>query len=77
MIGVLTMVIGDLASHFGCTVGLTDAVTAITFVALGTSLPGKFSKNFLKATLTEAQVWGEKEVRWKSADHTEITSLKQ
>lgn len=41
MIGVLTMVIGDLASHFGCTVGLTDAVTAITFVALGTSLPGE------------------------------------
>uniref|UniRef100_A0A1B6G5H0 Calx-beta domain-containing protein n=1 Tax=Cuerna arida TaxID=1464854 RepID=A0A1B6G5H0_9HEMI len=38
-IGVLTAVIGDLASHFGCTVGLQDAVTAITFVALGTSVP--------------------------------------
>jgi solute carrier family 8 (sodium/calcium exchanger) len=33
-------VIGDLASHFGCTVGLKDGVTAISFVALGTSLPG-------------------------------------
>jgi hypothetical protein len=29
-----------LASHFGCTVGLKDSVTAISFVALGTSLPG-------------------------------------
>ena len=40
MIGLLTMVIGDLASHFGCTIGLADSVVAITFVALGTSLPG-------------------------------------
>jgi len=43
MIGVLTAVIGDLASIFGCTVGLSDAVTAITFVALGTSLPDTFA----------------------------------
>jgi len=43
MIGVLTALIGDLASHFGCTVGLTDAVTSITFVALGTSLPDTFA----------------------------------
>lgn len=41
MIGLLTMVIGDVASHFGCTIGLADSVVAITFVALGTSLPGK------------------------------------
>lgn len=40
MIGVLTAFIGDLASHLGCTVGLKDAVTAIAFVALGTSVPG-------------------------------------
>ena len=40
-IGFLTAIIGDLASAFGCTVGLTDAVTSTTFVALGTSLPGK------------------------------------
>ncbi|CAB0012747.1 unnamed protein product [Nesidiocoris tenuis] len=39
-IGVLTAVIGDVASHFGCTVCVHDAVTAITFVALGTSVPG-------------------------------------
>ncbi len=39
-IGVLTAFIGDLASHLGCTVGLKDSVTAIAFVALGTSVPG-------------------------------------
>ena len=32
--------IGDFAAHFGCTVGVTDAITAISFVALGTSVPG-------------------------------------
>lgn len=42
IIGILTAVIGDLASHFGCTVGLKDSVTAISFVALGTSLPGSY-----------------------------------
>uniref|UniRef100_A0A3Q1GSS3 Sodium/calcium exchanger membrane region domain-containing protein n=1 Tax=Acanthochromis polyacanthus TaxID=80966 RepID=A0A3Q1GSS3_9TELE len=40
MIGLLTAIIGDLASHFGCTVGLKDSVTAVVFVALGTSVPG-------------------------------------
>lgn len=40
VIGLLTAVIGDLASHFGCTVGLRDTVTAVVFVALGTSIPG-------------------------------------
>ncbi|VDM35373.1 unnamed protein product [Hydatigera taeniaeformis] len=37
VIGFLTAIIGDLASAFGCTVGLTDAVTSTTFVALGTN----------------------------------------
>ena len=39
-IGILTALIGDFASFFGCSVGLNADVTAITFVALGTSLPG-------------------------------------
>ncbi|KAI6242029.1 Sodium/calcium exchanger 1 [Aphelenchoides fujianensis] len=43
MIGILTAVIGDLASQFGCWVGLKDAVTAISFVALGTSIPDTFA----------------------------------
>lgn len=40
IIGILTAVTGDLAAHFGCTVGLKDSVTAVVFVALGTSVPG-------------------------------------
>ncbi|VDD92462.1 unnamed protein product [Enterobius vermicularis] len=43
LIGVVTAVIGDLASIFGCMVGLKDSITAITFVALGTSLPDTFA----------------------------------
>ncbi|XP_071369182.1 sodium/calcium exchanger 1-like isoform X4 [Centroberyx affinis] len=43
VIGLLTALIGDLASHFGCTVGLKDAVTAVVFVALGTSVPDTFA----------------------------------
>lgn len=42
-IGVVTAVIGDVASHFGCTLGIKDAVTAICFVALGTSIPDTFA----------------------------------
>ncbi|XP_077597652.1 sodium/calcium exchanger 1-like isoform X1 [Stigmatopora nigra] len=43
LIGLLTAVTGDLASHFGCTVGLKDSVTAVVFVALGTSVPDTFA----------------------------------
>ncbi|KAG5837335.1 hypothetical protein ANANG_G00238190 [Anguilla anguilla] len=43
VIGFLTAIIGDLASHFGCTVGLRDTVTAVVFVALGTSIPDTFA----------------------------------
>jgi len=42
-IGVLTAIIGDLATIFGCLVGMRPSVTAITFVALGTSLPDTFA----------------------------------
>eukprot|EP00092_Neocalanus_flemingeri_P005435 GFUD01005858.1.p1 GENE.GFUD01005858.1~~GFUD01005858.1.p1 ORF type:complete len:850 (-),score=199.84 GFUD01005858.1:223-2772(-) len=43
MIGLLVIVVGDLAGIFGCLVGLEDEITAITFVALGTSLPDTFA----------------------------------
>ncbi|KAK7170017.1 hypothetical protein R3I94_000303 [Phoxinus phoxinus] len=43
LIGALTAVTGDLASHFGCTIGLKDSVTAVVFVALGTSVPDTFA----------------------------------
>lgn len=42
-IGLLTAVVGELAVMFGCCVGLKDAVTGITFVALGTSVPDTFA----------------------------------
>jgi hypothetical protein len=42
-IGGVTAMIGDLASMFGCVIGLKDSVTAITLVALGTSLPDTFA----------------------------------
>ncbi|KAG5285073.1 hypothetical protein AALO_G00033800 [Alosa alosa] len=43
LIGLLTAITGDLASHFGCTIGLKDSVTAVVFVALGTSVPDTFA----------------------------------
>ena len=49
MIGVLTAFIGDLASSFGCTIGLKDAITAISFVALGTSVPGRCTEYLNKS----------------------------
>lgn len=42
-IGFLTAIIGDIASLFGCAVGLKASITAITVVALGTSLPDTFA----------------------------------
>ncbi|CEF61835.1 Sodium/calcium exchanger 2 [Strongyloides ratti] len=43
VIGILTAIIGDVASHFGCTIGLKDSVTAVSLVALGTSIPDTFA----------------------------------
>lgn len=44
MIGFVTAFIGDLAALLGCVIGVWPAeVTAITFVALGTSLPDTFA----------------------------------
>ena len=40
MIGLLTAIIGDVATGFGCIINLNDAVTAVTLVAMGTSVPG-------------------------------------
>merc|ERR1719245_1177530 len=43
MIGFVTMLIGDMASLLGCVRCLPDEITAITLVALGTSLPDTFA----------------------------------
>merc|ERR1719262_1041083 len=42
-IGGVTAIIGDIAALLGCTLGVPDSITAITFVALGTSLPDTFA----------------------------------
>jgi len=51
LIGVMTALVGDLAALVGCCLGISPAVTAITFVALGTSLPDTFAS--LQAALSE------------------------
>jgi len=42
-IAFVTMYIGDTAEFLGCALGLDPGVTAITFVAVGTSLPDTFA----------------------------------
>lgn len=42
-IGLVTMIIGDMAKLMGCCMGISEMITAITFVALGTSLPDTFA----------------------------------
>jgi solute carrier family 8 (sodium/calcium exchanger) len=42
-IGAVTAIVGECASMLGCVMGIPDSVTAITLVALGTSLPDTFA----------------------------------
>lgn len=42
-IGIVTAVVGEFANLFGCVLGIEPSITAITFVALGTSLPDTFA----------------------------------
>lgn len=42
-IGVITTVVGEVATILGCVINLKTSVTAITFVAMGTSLPDTFA----------------------------------
>lgn len=42
-IGIVTFVVGEFANLFGCVLGIKPGITAITFVALGTSLPDTFA----------------------------------
>jgi len=50
-IGGITVLVGDVAKMLGCVIGLKDSVTAITFVALGTSLPDTFASK--EATVSD------------------------
>ena len=42
-IGLVTTIAGDVAGHLGCFINLKDSVNAITFVAIGTSVPDIFA----------------------------------
>merc|ERR1719409_546623 len=42
-IGGITTFVCDLATLLGCTLQISDTITAITIVALGTSLPDLFA----------------------------------
>lgn len=42
-IGGITAIVAEVATVLGCTLGLKSAVTAITLVAVGTSLPDTFA----------------------------------
>jgi len=50
-IGLITCLVGDIAKMLGCVIGLEDGITAITFVALGTSLPDTFAS--MEATIND------------------------
>lgn len=43
MIAVVTAIVGDMANLVGCCLKIQPEITAITFVALGTSLPDTFA----------------------------------
>lgn len=43
LIGFTTLIVGEAATMLGCVLGIEPSVTAITFVAMGTSLPDTFA----------------------------------
>lgn len=49
-IGLITMVVGEVATLLGCVCGIPQAVTGITLVALGTSLPDTFASMIVAKT---------------------------
>ena len=42
-IGVVTAIVGEVATILGCVAGISESATAVTLVALGTSLPDTFA----------------------------------
>lgn len=42
-IGIVTAVVGEVATILGCVAGISESATAVTLVALGTSLPDTFA----------------------------------
>jgi solute carrier family 8 (sodium/calcium exchanger) len=42
-IGLTTLIVAEIANLMGCVLGILPGVTAITFVAIGTSIPDTFA----------------------------------
>ena len=42
-IGIITFIVGEFATVLGCVLSIEESVSAITLVALGTSLPDTFA----------------------------------
>lgn len=42
-IGLITAIVAEVAKALGCVIGMKESVTAITLVAIGTSLPDTFA----------------------------------
>lgn len=42
-IGIITAIVGEVATILGCSAGIEPSITAITLVAMGTSLPDTFA----------------------------------
>merc|ERR1712056_97574 len=59
VIGFVTAIIGDMAELLGCVMSLPGEITAITFVALGTSLPprGWLTRIFGGTTCRPGRLW--------------------
>lgn len=43
LIGMITGIVGEVAELIGCVLGMPSQITAITLVAVGTSLPDTFA----------------------------------
>lgn len=42
-IGLVTAIVGEVATILGCVAGISESATAVTIVALGTSMPDTFA----------------------------------
>ena len=54
LIGVVTTIVGEVATVLGCVINLKPSVTGITLVALGTSLPDTFASQTAARTSDSA-----------------------
>ncbi|KAF3845288.1 hypothetical protein F7725_008451 [Dissostichus mawsoni] len=64
IIGMLTAVIGDLASHFGCTIGLKDSVSAVQDTYADASIGNVTGSNAVNVFLGIGLAWSVAAIYW-------------